>query len=214
MNKLKLWLNKIRFTLAAKVLRRRVERALSRAPAYRRYLEAQITKSVRQANRSAPRTAVFIAQISRTLPLAERGTLLAVGCRNAHELDALAEAGFKNPIGIDLFSKDARIKRMDMHLMDFPDAHFDALYSCHSLEHSFNFARAVREFARVVRSEGILMIEVPVRFASSATDRVDFGSAEGLRAAFAPYTSAVLFCAESTDPANSAPIARLIARRT
>lgn len=210
---IKIWLNKLRFALAAKVLRARIVRAFARTPAYRRYLEAQIAKSFKQKERHAARIPAFVGVVSHALPVGERGSLLAVGCRSGYELDELLRAGFAPVVGIDLFSADARITVMDMHRMRFPDAQFDVLYSCHSLEHNFNREAALREFTRVVRPGGFIAVEVPVRFTPSESDRDDFGSAEGLRAAFAPYTHEVLLCEEFTDHESGGTSARLIARR-
>lgn len=70
--------------------------------------------------------------------------------------------------------------------MPFADREFDAVVSCHSLEHSFAPDVALAEFVRVLKPGGVLAIEVPSKNrpidaprpqSQCASDRWEFGSA-------------------------------------
>ena len=41
-------------------------------------------------------------------------------------------------VGIDLLADGSGILAMDMHQLTFPDQSFDAVFSCHSLEHAYD----------------------------------------------------------------------------
>ena len=75
---------------------------------------------------------------------------------------------------------------MDMHEMTFSDDSFDVVYASHSLEHSYDVARVVREIERVARDRAIVGVEVPVRTQQSAADRVVFSGLDEVRDAFRP----------------------------
>ncbi len=100
--------------------------------------------------------------------------LLAVGCRNHHELDRLASLGFTRCTGIDLHSVDPRIRVMDMHELAFGADDFDAVFASHVLEHALDPARAASEFVRVTRPGGLIALEVPVGFGRRGADLWDF----------------------------------------
>jgi SAM-dependent methyltransferase len=104
--------------------------------------------------------------------------VLAVGCRNTYELDYILAAGYGSVTGIDLRAEDPRIQRMDMQAMTFPDNCFDAVYSCHSLEHALDPRRAGLEFELVLRPRGVAIIEVPIHVKREKGDLWDFRDAE------------------------------------
>jgi SAM-dependent methyltransferase len=126
-------------------------------------------------------------------------SVLCVGCRNSHEISMFRNAGFDEVIGIDLFSTDEAILQMDMHAMSFPDDHFDVVFSCHSLEHSYDPTRALSEFARVVKDGGVCTIEVPIRFTPTSADLQDFGSLQALQSACESFLGEILFAEEAQD---------------
>jgi SAM-dependent methyltransferase len=173
----------------------------SEQPDYEAYLLAQVTRSRRMQLHLASGRIAYL--VRRLMEHDQRGSsnrsVLCVGCRNTHELHALEDAGFEQVIGIDLFRSDDAIVQMDMHRMTFPDKHFDVIFSCHSLEHAYDPAAVLQEFARVVRDDGVCVIEVPIRYKISATDLHDFGSLQGLQKACGFFTSRVLFAEESED---------------
>jgi ubiquinone/menaquinone biosynthesis C-methylase UbiE len=81
---------------------------------------------------------------------------------------------------LDLFSNDNRITVGDMHDIPFEEDSFDVLISVDNMEHAYDPAKALSEFRRVVKSDGIMGIEVPVNFQTNATDRHDFKSLDNL----------------------------------
>jgi SAM-dependent methyltransferase len=188
--------------------------ARPRSPRYWLYLLQQSEKSRRYANRPNHRAEALVDR-AMSFPtvssLAETpgAAVLCVGCRNAQELDAFEQAGFARVLGVDLFSVDPRIRVMDMHDLDFESESFDLVYSCHSLEHSFDPSRATREMLRVSRPGAAFVIEVPVDFPVSITDRQDYGSARGVRSLFNPQVGQVLVEEEVAHPDGSR-IARVV----
>jgi hypothetical protein len=54
------------------------------------------------------------------------------------------------------------------------------LISVDNLEHAYDGAKALSEFRRVVKSGGIIGIEVPVQYKTNDIDRQDFKSIDNL----------------------------------
>ena len=177
---------------------------------YQVYVQAQVAKTQRMRGYLA---AHRIQNLVRALVLADHRapggrSVLCVGCRNTFELGVFYAAGFGPIIGIDLVQMAPTIQAMDMHALTFPDAMFDVIFSCHSLEHAYDLDVALREWARVTVPGGTWAIEVPIRFPVSEVDRQDMGSLEGLNARCAPFLDSVLFAEESGD----GTVARLVGR--
>lgn len=181
---------------------------------YEDYLVAQITRSWRKRSHiAAARVGNLVSKFLEQDqgPRGDRA-VLCVGCRNVHELSVLRDAGFENIVGIDLFSTDAAILQMDMHVMSFPDKHFDVLFACHSLEHSYDPTEVLSEYARVLKDRGVCIIEVPIRFRKypGREDLHDFESLQGLRSACESFVGQVLFAEESSSVARLIFIARTL----
>ncbi len=183
---------------------------------YRDYLEGQLHRTLGKMD--APlqeRTKIMVDAAARFANLPQ-SRVLCVGCRNTAELDYFLARGAQTVTGIDLYSIDPRIQVMDMHHMTFPDHHFDLIYSVHSLEHAQDPAQVAREFARVLRPQGLVAIEVPVRYTTGGADLVDFGNLETLHALFAPYLDQALWSEDLGEdaPANGSgtPIIRTLLR--
>lgn len=89
--------------------------------------------------------------------------LLIVGPRNVQELFIAWTFGFrwKNIVGIDLYSTNAKIIEMNMEKMTFPDSSFDAISMANTLSYAKSTRTALSEVARVLKPGG--------RFAFSAT---------------------------------------------
>ena len=165
---------------------------------YARYLTVQLQRTLPKKAAPLPaRAQALIDQVASQVELTAT-RVLCVGCRNDAELSYFRQQGAQEVIGIDLYSEQPDILVMDMHRMDFPDSHFDLLYSSHSLEHSFDPQQAIAEFVRVVRNGGMLVVEVPVRYQRSEADRVDFASLENLHQSFAPHVAQVLWSATTS----------------
>jgi len=104
------------------------------------------------------------------------GNVLCVGCRNINEINLFKEIGYKNVIGIDLFSGNKEIQIMDMHNLRYKDSTFDVIYCSHVIEHSYEPKTAVAEMLRTVNPKGIIAIEFPINFKTGGVDIWDFKS--------------------------------------
>lgn len=163
----------------------------NRNSSYRKYLDAQLRKTVTKINKKADFRYHLTIKALSFLDLTS-GTVLCVGCRNAHELDAFANAGYPLVRGIDLVSVDPRIAVMNMERMSFPDNEFDILYSGDSLEHAYDINVAISEFCRVIKDGGAIAINMPCNMKEvNEIDRWDVGSADALVEMFRKQVSAV-----------------------
>ncbi len=185
---------------------------------YKNYLALQVHKSYRNSSylrfwRFWGRTGL-IERLNEILPK-ERTNLaiLCVGCRDTRELNNVARiCKLKNITGVDLFSKDPRIDIGDMHNLSYSDNQFDLMMSVDSLEHSFDPAKALSEFRRVVKTGGLIGIELPVNFTPDEVDRYDCKSLDDLlNTAKLPKDSVVHF--EQFEKADHQKI-RVIVRNT
>jgi SAM-dependent methyltransferase len=187
--------------------------AYRRDETYRTYLHDQIRKSftlTRWYCGEPPlnaRTVSLVGKLTPFLTGANARTVLCVGCRNGRELDHIEEKCGVTAVGLDLFSEDPRIRTGDMHKMPFRDNEFDALYSCHSLEHSFDVKQAASEFLRVTKPGGHIAIEVPVNFQPTSADRWDATSSQRLVDLFGPPVGVVLF--EDNTPREARVIVKV-----
>jgi SAM-dependent methyltransferase len=187
----------------------------SHSPEYRDYLATQLRRTL-----SKRETDPGVGALTLINRVAEQGpsggAVLCVGCRNGLELDRFRAQGFEDVVGIDVFSDRPDILVMDMHEMSFADGSFDVVYASHSLEHSYDVDRVVREIVRVARDGAVVGVEVPVRTQRSAADRVVFSGIEELRGIFEPGIEQALLAEE--QPPHTATneqgteIARLVFR--
>ncbi len=89
--------------------------------------------------------------------------ILSIGCRDRIEIVAIQNR-FPNSevVGVDLFAApNSGIVPGDMHELPFDDNSFDILISAHSLEHADDYLKAGKEFVRVAKNKGFIIIEVP-----------------------------------------------------
>jgi SAM-dependent methyltransferase len=184
-------------------------------PEYRDYLATQLRRTLSKRETDPGIGAVTLIN---TVADAQTtgGPVLCVGCRNTLELDRFHTRGFDDVVGIDVFSSREDILVMDMHEMLFADDSFDVVYASHSLEHSYEPARVVREIARVARDGAVVGVEVPVRGQASDADRIFFSGLDELRDAFRAHIGEELL-AEEQPPRSSrndqgTEIARLVFR--
>lgn len=143
-------------------------------PEYGAYVTAQAEKTQRYRDHIAGNRVQHLVDrlVCTMVPQTPIGlSVLAIGCRNPHELNCLDTAGFSSVTGIDLVSMSPRILPMDMHQLTFPDASFDVVFASHSLEHAYDLDRALGEWQRVTRRGGWWAIEVPLGSPPTATDR-------------------------------------------
>lgn len=178
---------------------------------YKDYLVAQMTKSTRIARKSKPQRAVDLTtKIGELVPEHGNKSVLCIGCRNAYELDLFEEEGFSPVQGIDLFSVDPRITVMDMHCLEYDDNSFDVIYSCHSLEHSYDHKVVIDQMLRTLKPGGVVAIEIPVDYQTTKVDLFDFGSVENLIAAFEPHVDTVLFSEQEYKEDTKENLARVV----
>jgi hypothetical protein len=86
--------------------------------------------------------------------------LLSVGPRFESELYGYRGLGFrwKNIDAIDTYSYSPRIKVGNMHNIDYPNEHFNVVVCGWTLAYSNNPSAALGEFARILSSNGLLII--------------------------------------------------------
>lgn len=153
-------------------------------PALRAYLLGQWKRSLAKISQRSrierTRKAALTTVLASVVDLRRIGTALAIGCRDAYELDLLEGLGVRRVTGIDFHSSDRRIKVMDMHDLRFADHAFDLVYASHSPEHAYDTDRVLSEIVRVVRHGGFVLIEVPVNYPTGEVDRHDFRNAQAL----------------------------------
>lgn len=143
---------------------------------YDEYVRVQMDRSLRMRGHDPrDRCEYLIGVLSRFLAKSPPPRVLCVGCRNGHELDHLASAGYPGAVGIDLHSTDPRIRVMDMHELRFEDGSFEAVYSCHSLEHAYDVRKAGGEIGRVLVPGGVAIVEVPIACERRKGDMWDLG---------------------------------------
>lgn len=180
---------------------------------YRAYLTEQFERS-RSKSTTPLQSTRLIDRLFEAVPITSDMSVLCIGSRNAAELDYMRSKGATQVTGIDLHSESPDILVMDMHHMKFPDAHFDIVYSSHSLEHAYDAALVIKEMIRVSRNGAAIAIEVPIQYETRGSDRFDFESAENLLSLFAPFVDQVLVSEEHPpfSPMNnySTPIARVV----
>lgn len=153
--------------------------------------------------------------VANRVDLTVVGHALVIGCRNARELDLLEARGVKRTTGVDLFSHDKRIQVMDMHDLKFDEGTFDLVYCSHALEHALNPKKVCEELVRVLKDDGIIVVEVPVNYAVNGADLHDFGSAQNLTALFPPTSKMMpLYLADVAEENNDSgtAVARLIVK--
>jgi SAM-dependent methyltransferase len=185
--------------------------SLRQDPDYHDYLFRQIDTSYKRSfanSKLKARTVYLIDQLaSRVGALPEGAQGLCVGPRNTNEIEYLESSCGVSAVGLDLFSDDPKIQVGDMHRMPFEDDRFQVLFSCHSLEHSYDPRIAIAEFVRVLRDGGYAAIEIPVNFTATDVDRWDLKNSAGLLACFPDGACSVVF--EENSPKACRAIVRI-----
>lgn len=182
---------------------------------YTHYLDAQLHRTLlRQVAAFRGHARPLIDKTAELINLTDCD-ILCVGCRDMTEINYFRDRGAKSVVGIDLFSQHEDILIMDMHQMDFPNGRFDVVHSSHSLEHAYDAPRAIKEIVRVCRREGLIAIEVPVRYQTGEADLIDFGGEAGLRDAFEQHAKVTTLWSEELEALSASnphgnPVVRII----
>lgn len=104
------------------------------------------------------------------LKLPTTATILEIGCSGGPLLLQLRQAGYTHLTGIDVSARAiatarqrdlANVHVMDGAKLDFPDNSFDLVIASDVLEHIEDETAALREWHRVLRPEGHLLVFVP-----------------------------------------------------
>lgn len=95
-----------------------------------------------------------------------KGKILVVGCNDGLDLLHLKSKGFDcEGIDIDKTKLQTALKdNLKVHFafqegMPFKDKSFDTIFSCHTLEHSYNAKKALKEYQRVA-SRAIVIVPI------------------------------------------------------
>lgn len=73
----------------------------------------------------------------------------------------IVDSGPATYVRADLFPSDANVQRVDMLDMQFDDGSFDCVIANHVLEHVSDVDRALGEIRRVLRADGIAILQTP-----------------------------------------------------
>jgi SAM-dependent methyltransferase len=193
-------------------IRKKLKPSDSRFDAYLfEQLEHTLTKK-RLFGRRKTSSVPFIDIVDRQVGLKDKA-VLCIGARNEDEINCFRAKGVAKVVGIDLYSDHPAILVMDMHDLKFADHSFDVVYSRHSFEHAYDKRKAAAEFARVVRTSGVVAIEVPGRFKGGADVNL-FGDVGDVKAPFEGFISSVIYeeYSKKEDNTHKMDILRLIMR--
>jgi len=103
--------------------------------------------------------AEFRRRFSGCAALREVRSVLCLGARIGTEVKALHSLGHF-AVGIDLNPgpDNEVVLRGDFHRIAFPEGSVDAVYT-NALDHAFDFARMIREVHRILRPEGVFIVD-------------------------------------------------------
>ncbi|MFH0735568.1 MAG: class I SAM-dependent methyltransferase [bacterium] len=109
-----------------------------------------------------------ISQVNVQFPPNDYPKILDVGCGSGVALKRFKERGY-TPVGITINAAEYEICKnqgydvflMDQSFLDFNDENFNIIWARHVIEHSLMPYYTLIEFKRVLKSDGILYIEVP-----------------------------------------------------
>ena len=129
-------------------------------------------------------------------------SILCVGCRNDDEIRYFRKRGAGRVVGIDLYEAGPDIVTMDMHDLKFRDSTLDVVYSRHSFEHAYDTRKAALEFVRVLKPDGVVVIEVPGKHKGGG-DCNYFTRVDDVLEAFEPHVGELLWKEYSRKEENS-----------
>jgi SAM-dependent methyltransferase len=110
-----------------------------------------------------------VARFIDPLNLAKNSAILDLGCGPGYFLDIMKEKGYTNLVGVTLSPADAekcqfkghQTRTSDINFLTDLDGSIDMLFCRHSIEHSPFPYITLLEYNRILKTDGILYIEVP-----------------------------------------------------
>ena len=145
---------------------------------YEEYIKQQLHHANSMYRTSRKSYDVYYNRIMEDFKEFDINKLLCIGSRDVSEVNYFRNKGI-DATGIDLFSADQSIIRlMDMHDIgtEFNENEFDAIFSCHSLEHSVK-PDVVLEGMRKISKHGAFIV-LPLSGRTHAKDPVMFNFME------------------------------------
>lgn len=133
---------------------------------YKHYVDHQKEKLDRELDSIRRRTegaiVKFLVRFEMFSDKIHGKKVLCLGARLGEEVQAFIGLGHTESIGIDLNPgpDNEYVVKGDFHKMLFEGNQFDAVY-CNSLDHARDLGKISRESARVLKSNGILILDVP-----------------------------------------------------
>jgi SAM-dependent methyltransferase len=101
---------------------------------------------------------------------ARSSRILEIGCSSGALMRQLKNEGYESVVGIDVSEEAiaecgrrgvANTRVMDAQQLDFPDASFDVITASDVLEHLADDALALRDWHRVLKPGGVMIVFVP-----------------------------------------------------
>lgn len=142
----------------------------------RYYNDEPVYSSDAYSARAESRTEFYLRRIPQLeAALGRKGKLLEIGCGTGHFLNLAQAAGWQ-VCGVDIsapfcryavemFGLDVR-QANSLEQCNFSDESFDLIYSTHVFEHLVDPMHAFIQVRRILKHDGILVIEVPQQFIS------------------------------------------------
>ena len=108
------------------------------------------------------RVASFRERLTDVSPKIKGGKVLCLAARLGEEVKAFRDLGHSEAIGIDLNPgpDNEYVIEGDFHNIPFEDSAFDGIY-CNCLDHAWDLKKVSAESARVLKAEGILVLDIP-----------------------------------------------------
>ena len=130
---------------------------------YQDYIDFQKKKSsnpkvINALKRKHEKRIKIFTQHFNNIHLPSGSKILCLGARTGEEVDAWNILGY-DAIGVDIISHHPKVLVGDFHDLKWNDSSFDAVYS-NSLDHSNNAEKFFSEAIRVLKQNGLLIIEI------------------------------------------------------
>ena len=131
--------------------------------------KSKITKLIRRLEKIY-RYHLLHYETSKVVKVAKRktGKLLDVGCGAGDRLDIFRQLGF-DTYGVEISSSaeyarghfGLNVKQGDLFEANYPNSFFDIITLHNVLEHTHNPQKVIRELRRILKEDGIVVIQVP-----------------------------------------------------